>query len=175
MWLEALVWILRGVLVLVCLLMVFVILMQRSKQEGIGAAFGAGMTESVFGADTGNILSKTTVWCAVLFFAITLTLSAISANKYRKGAAGLSQVAHDAAKAMAPPPGAVTNAPAATTNAPVTLTNAPAPKTNVPAPTSKAPATNAPKAPAAPSAKTNPPANPPKAPQPAPAPAPATP
>mgnify|MGYP000915488519 CR=1 FL=1 len=151
MWIEALVWILRGVLVLVCLLMVLVILMQRSKQEGIGAAFGSGMTESVFGADTGNILSKTTVWCAVLFFAITLTLSAIAAKKYRSGAAGLSQVAHDAAKAMTPPPGAVTNAPPAGTNAPVATTNAPAaPKAPAEAPKAPAAKTNAPAAPTAP-------------------------
>lgn len=130
MWLEALVWILRGVLVLVCLLMVLVILMQRSKQEGIGAAFGAGMTESVFGADTGNILSKTTVWCAVLFFAITLALSAISANKSRAGASGLSEAAQEAAKAMAPAAAVTTNAPAGATNAPAV-----APATNaVPAP-----------------------------------------
>jgi preprotein translocase subunit SecG len=118
MWIEALVWVLRGVLVLVCLLMLLVILMQRSKQEGIGAAFGAGMTESVFGADTGNVLSKTTVWCAVLFFGITLALSAIAANKYRAGTSSLSQAAQEAAKAMASPAAATTNAPAATTNAP---------------------------------------------------------
>lgn len=113
------VWILRGLLVLVCLLMILVILMQRSKQEGIGAAFGAGMTESVFGADTGNVLSKTTVWCAVLFFGITLALSAISANKHRTGTSSLTQAAEEASKAMAPPAAATTNAPAPTTNAPV--------------------------------------------------------
>ena len=156
MWIEALVWILRGVLVLVCLLMVLVILMQRSKQEGIGAAFGAGMTESVFGADTGNILSKTTVWCAVLFFTITLTLSAIAANKYRAGASGLSQAARDAAKTMAPPAAATTNAPAATTNAPAATTNAPATAAEVAPTATKAPApapapvTNAAPAPAKP-------------------------
>lgn len=167
MWLEAFVWILRGVLVLVCLLMVLVILMQRSKQEGIGAAFGAGMTESVFGADTGNILSKTTVWCAVLFFAITLTLSAIAAKKYRSGAAGLSQVAHDAAKAMTPPPGAVTNVPPAGTNAPAATTNAPAAAPKAPAAAPKAPAvkTNAP----APTTNAPQPEAPPATPVPAPA------
>lgn len=149
MWLEALVWILRGALVLVCLLMVLVILMQRSKQEGIGAAFGAGMTESVFGADTGNILSKTTVWCAVLFFAITLSLSVIAANKYRAGASGLSQVARDAAKDMAPPAAAVTNAPAVSTNAPAATTNAPA-KAAKPAAAAPTPTTNAAPAPARP-------------------------
>jgi len=134
MWLEALVWILRGLLVLVCLLMILVILMQRSKQEGIGAAFGAGMTESVFGADTGNVLSKTTVWCAVLFFGITLALSAISARKHRTGTSGLAEAAQEASKAMAPAAGATTNGPAAATNAPAAEA-APAPVTNAaPAP-----------------------------------------
>ncbi len=38
------------VYVIVALLMVFVILMQRPKSEGLGAAFGGGVTENLFGA-----------------------------------------------------------------------------------------------------------------------------
>jgi hypothetical protein len=36
--------------VLVAALMVLVILMQRPKSEGLGAAFGGGVTENIFGA-----------------------------------------------------------------------------------------------------------------------------
>ena len=81
MWINFIITALQIVLVLLCAFMVLIILMQRSKQEGLGAAFGAGMTESVFGADTSNILSRLTVWCVVLFFAITLTLSSLYAHR----------------------------------------------------------------------------------------------
>ena len=55
--------------VLVAVLMVLVILMQRPKSEGLGAAFGAGVTENIFGAQTTNVLVKFTTWLAGIFFA----------------------------------------------------------------------------------------------------------
>jgi protein translocase SecG subunit len=48
--------------VLVAGLMVLIILMQRPKSEGLGAAFGAGVTENIFGAQTTNVLVKFTTW-----------------------------------------------------------------------------------------------------------------
>lgn len=84
MWMEILIWVLRVSLVLVCLFMGLIILMQRSKQEGLGAAFGSGMTESVFGAQTTNVLSKLTVWCAAIFFILTLSLSAIANHRMQE-------------------------------------------------------------------------------------------
>ena len=44
--------------VLVCALIVLAVLMQRPKNEGLGAAFGGGMTDSLFGAQTTNVLAK---------------------------------------------------------------------------------------------------------------------
>jgi len=38
--------------------MLLVILMQRPKSEGLGAAFGGGVTENIFGAQTTNVLVK---------------------------------------------------------------------------------------------------------------------
>ena len=66
--------------VLNCLLIVLVVLMQRPRSEGLGAAFGGGMTENMFGAQTTNVLVKFTSWLAVVFFAITLLLSIITAR-----------------------------------------------------------------------------------------------
>jgi preprotein translocase subunit SecG len=67
--------------VLVSLLMVLVILMQRPKSEGLGAAFGAGVTENIFGAQTTNVLVKFTAWVAGIFFALTFALSVLNAHK----------------------------------------------------------------------------------------------
>ena len=72
---------LLAIYVLVTLLMVLVILMQRPKSEGLGAAFGGGMTENIFGAQTTNVLVKFTSWLAGIFFALTFALSVLYAHK----------------------------------------------------------------------------------------------
>jgi len=67
--------------VLVALLMALVILMQRPKSEGLGAAFGGAVTENIFGAQTTNVLVKFTTWLAGIFFALTLGLSILYAHR----------------------------------------------------------------------------------------------
>ena len=66
---------------LVAVLMVLVILMQRPKSEGLGAAFGAGVTENIFGAQTTNVLVKFTTWLAAIFFMLTFALSVLYAHQ----------------------------------------------------------------------------------------------
>lgn len=66
---------------LVALLMLLVILMQRPKSEGLGAAFGGGVTENIFGAQTTNVLVKFTAWLAGIFFALTFALSILYAHQ----------------------------------------------------------------------------------------------
>jgi preprotein translocase subunit SecG len=73
--------ILLAVYVLVALLMLLVILMQRPKSEGLGAAFGGGVTENIFGAQTTNVLTKATAWLAGLFFFLTFALSILYAHR----------------------------------------------------------------------------------------------
>ncbi len=67
--------------VLVALLMMLVIL----KSEGLGAAFGGGVTENIFGAQTTNVLVKFTAWMAGIFFALTFALSILYAHKSTAG------------------------------------------------------------------------------------------
>src|SRR5437773_9280041 len=70
---------------LVALLMMLVILMQRPKSEGLGAAFGGGVTENIFGAQTTNVLVKFTAWMAGIFFALTFALSILYAHRSTTG------------------------------------------------------------------------------------------
>lgn len=65
------------IFVFVCLMMVFLVLMQRPKQEGLGAAFGAGTTDQLFGARTTSVLQRGTVYLAVLFFVLTFSLAVL--------------------------------------------------------------------------------------------------
>lgn len=67
--------------VFVCLFMILLVLMQRPKQEGLGAAFGANTTDQLFGARTTNVLQRGTVYMAVLFFVLTLTLAILMQRK----------------------------------------------------------------------------------------------
>src|SRR6266516_6391592 len=80
---------LLGLFVLVSLLMVLVILMQRPKSEGLGAAFGGAVTENIFGAQTTNVLVKFTAWLAGIFFAVTFALSILYAHRSTAGESAL--------------------------------------------------------------------------------------
>jgi len=66
---------------LVAVLMTLVILMQRPKSEGLGAAFGGGVTENIFGAQTTNVLTKFTGWLAGIFFVLTSVLGILYARR----------------------------------------------------------------------------------------------
>src|SRR6266513_2467420 len=66
---------------LVAALMMLVILMQRPKSEGLGAAFRGGVTENIFGAQTTTVLTTITTWLASIFFLIVLTLSVLYAHR----------------------------------------------------------------------------------------------
>jgi preprotein translocase subunit SecG len=78
---DLLINILKGVFIFNALLMMLVILMQRPKSEGLGAAFGGGVTENIFGAQTTNVLTKITGWLAAIFFLLTFGLSILYAHK----------------------------------------------------------------------------------------------
>ena len=81
MWLSIVVPILLSVLAIVCVLLTLVVLMQRPKNEGLGAAFGSGVTENIFGAQTATVLTKATVYLGCIFFGLTLLLTVLTARQ----------------------------------------------------------------------------------------------
>jgi preprotein translocase subunit SecG len=119
-----------------CALMCVVILMQRSKQEGLGAAFGGGMMDSAFGAQTSQVLVKTTVVLAALFFVISISL----ARLYSIKASAQPHVSTIDQALSLPVPMTSTNA----AGTPVVPTSTP--MTPAPAASNAAPATPAPSA-----------------------------
>jgi preprotein translocase subunit SecG len=74
-WINLSIDVLIAVLIVACPLLCLVIMMQRSKQEGLGAAFGGGITESVWGAQTSNVLVKATCILAGTFFIVSILLA----------------------------------------------------------------------------------------------------
>lgn len=83
-WLSISINLLLVIFVVVCLLMTLLILMQRPKQEGLGAAFGGGVTDQVFGARTTNVLQRGTVYLASLFFVLALALAVLIGHQNKK-------------------------------------------------------------------------------------------
>jgi len=59
---------------IVCLLLIGIVLIQRSKGQGVGLSFGGG-AEAVFGAQMGNVLTRATVVLAVIFLVNTAILA----------------------------------------------------------------------------------------------------
>lgn len=68
--------------VLASLLLIGVILLQKSKSEGLGLAFGSGMGETLFGSRAGNVLTKITVTLALVFLANTALLGVLFTNAH---------------------------------------------------------------------------------------------
>ncbi len=77
---QLLTYLLVFVEILTCFLLIGVVLLQRSRSGGgAGMAFGAGMGESLFGAQAGNVLTKTTVVLGIVFLVNTTLLAMIGA------------------------------------------------------------------------------------------------
>lgn len=125
---------LLAIYVIVALLMILVILMQRPKSEGLGAAFGGGVTENIFGAQTTNVLTKFTGWLAAFFFILTFILSILYAHK-NNTQSSLRQSLMKGQPAAAASPTAQPG-PSSAVGAPGTVTN-PTPEGAGPAPSVK--------------------------------------
>lgn len=141
----------------VTLLLIGVVLIQRSEGGGLGIGSSQGMGSFMSGRGTANLLTRATAILAVIFFALSMTLAALNHGSSRTSSLLDSLPAGPTGAPAAP----TTPAPAASTPAtPAPATPAtPAPGTPAPAtpaPAAKAPATPAPAStPAAPSAPTN--------------------
>ncbi|MCP4210434.1 MAG: preprotein translocase subunit SecG [Halieaceae bacterium] len=58
------------------------IMLQQGKGADVGASFGAGASQTLFGADGGgNVLTRATAWLVALFFATSFGLALIVNQK----------------------------------------------------------------------------------------------
>ena len=79
---------LLGIVEAICgVLLVAIILLQKSRSHGAaaGLAFGAGMGESLFGAQATNVLQKITVVLATVFLVNTTLLAFLGSRRHREG------------------------------------------------------------------------------------------
>jgi preprotein translocase subunit SecG len=67
---------------IVALMLIGFVLIQQGKGADMGASFGAGGSNTVFGSSgSGNFMTRTTSILATLFFLISLILGSMGANK----------------------------------------------------------------------------------------------
>ncbi len=99
--------------VFVSIAMIGIVLLQSGKGAEMGASFGAGGSQTVFGASGGNtFMNKLTTGAAVLFMLTSLTLAHLSSTG--GGSSIMSSKSAPAAPASAPAPAqAPSSAPAA--------------------------------------------------------------
>lgn len=68
--------------VLVSLGLIGLILIQQGKGAEAGASFGGGASQTVFGSQgSGNFLTKTTKYLAIIFFATSVSLAVIAKQR----------------------------------------------------------------------------------------------
>ena len=67
---------------LLSLAIIALIILQQGKGADVGASFGAGASQTLFGSTGGgNVLTRATTWMVALFFATSFGLAVIAKNK----------------------------------------------------------------------------------------------
>lgn len=67
---------------LVALAIIGLIMLQQGKGADMGASFGAGASQTLFGSDgSGNIMTRATSWLVALFFASSFGLALLANQK----------------------------------------------------------------------------------------------
>ncbi|HWN94934.1 MAG TPA: preprotein translocase subunit SecG [Methylomirabilota bacterium] len=98
---------LTAVMVIDCIFIVLLVLVQLPKKEaGMGQAFGGAATDALFGAGSGNVLTKATKWGAGVFFALAIALTVMGTYRATSGGPGRLQkiMSENKPAAVVPPP-----------------------------------------------------------------------
>jgi preprotein translocase subunit SecG len=120
------------VLVLDCAVLIGLVLIQLPKKDaGGGLAFGGGASDALFGAGSGNVLTKVTKYAAGTFFVLAVMISMMQSHYHKRTTSAFEQKLQQ----TGPPAGIPATRPPAT--APPSTPQTPAPKPAV------APGTNA--------------------------------
>jgi preprotein translocase subunit SecG len=73
---SAFIWgIVQAVYVFSCLALIFLVLIQESKGEGLSGVFGGGGgSQTLFGSSAPTVVHKFTIWCAIGFMGLGFLL-----------------------------------------------------------------------------------------------------
>ncbi|MEZ4527579.1 MAG: preprotein translocase subunit SecG [Desulfobacterales bacterium] len=89
--------------IIVCIALIMIVLLQTGKGADMGAAFGGGGSQTLFGSTgASSFLSKATTWVAVIFMLTCLSLAYVSSH--RSGSSIMKDVEIPAAEPEAAAP-----------------------------------------------------------------------
>ena len=81
------------IFLLICVAMIALILVQQGKGAGMGASFGQGASQTVFGsAGSGNFLTRSTWFLILAFFAICLFIGWMQKNAHSENTSDFSNL-----------------------------------------------------------------------------------
>jgi len=105
--------------VIVAIALIMIILMQTGRGSDIGAAFGAGASQTVFGSSGSTpFLNRVTVGAAVVFMLTSLLLAHASGRHRGTLSTVIPAKSHQAAPAKAGTPAKTPSSPAKSTSNP---------------------------------------------------------
>jgi len=71
-------------MILNCIVLIFLVLVQLPKKDaGAGLAFGGGTADALFGAGSGNALTKITKYATAVFVVLALVLGLVVERSHR--------------------------------------------------------------------------------------------
>src|SRR5258708_4459278 len=106
------------VLALSSAFLVFLILLQLPKKEaGAGVAFGGSTADTLFGAGSGNVLTKLTKYTTTIFLCLCLILTVLQSHYANRTGKGFGEKLKGKEKSAPMQPQPEAKAPAANVNA----------------------------------------------------------
>jgi len=122
-------------LVVNCAVLILLVLVQLPKKDaGAGLAFGGGAADALFGAGSGNALTKITKYAASVFFVLALSIGILQDRAHQGNTAAFEKQVEQKMQSQVPPA-----APASAATLPPTapkntlLTTQPVADSNAPA------------------------------------------
>src|SRR6188472_4190470 len=98
-------------LVVDCLFLILLVLVQLPKKEaGMGTAFGGAATDALFGAGSGNVLTKLTKYATGIFLGLAMLLSVLIIQQARRPDRSLDERLRSKANAATTPAMTLSNA-----------------------------------------------------------------
>jgi preprotein translocase subunit SecG len=112
------------VMVLDSLALILLVLIQLPKKEaGAGLAFGGTATDALFGAGSGNVLTKITKYAAGAFFVLSVVLSLMQSHYHQRSSSEFKKLMEKSGpppSAAMPPSGTAPAAPVSPATTPST-------------------------------------------------------
>jgi len=110
-------------IVINCLILILLVLIQLPKKDaGAGLAFGGGAADALFGAGSGNALTKITKWAIGTFFVLALALGYIEEGLHSSNTSSFEKALQEqqsqtpAAPAQLPPASTIPQSTTPTTS-----------------------------------------------------------